>query len=96
MATELLSLSEMKKTNRFAATVLLAIGLAPLAMAQPQDHKRYYDKTHKDYHTWDANEEKSYGVFLNENHIQVHVFAKARPSEQQRYWNWRHDHPDAR
>jgi hypothetical protein len=85
----------MKTSNRFAAAILMAIGLcAPLVMAQDQDHHRYYDKTHKDYHTWDDNEQKSYGVFLNENHIAVHVFSKAKPTEQQQYWNWRHEHPD--
>jgi hypothetical protein len=24
------------------------------------------------------------------------VFRKARPDEQQRYWIWRHNHPDER
>jgi S-adenosylmethionine/arginine decarboxylase-like enzyme len=75
--------------------VLLAIGLtAPLVMAQDQNSRRYYDKTHKDYHRWNDNEQKSYTVFLNENHIAVHTFSKARPAEQQQYWNWRHEHPD--
>ena len=88
----------MTKLNRWAAATLLALGLtAPLVMADDHDHdnnRRYYDKTHKDYHQWNANEDKSYGVFLSTNHIQVHAFSKARPSEQQKYWNWRHDHPD--
>jgi hypothetical protein len=85
----------MKKTNRCAVAFLLALGLtAPLVRADDHDTKRYYDKTHKDYHQWNANEEKSYSVFLGENHIQVHTFKKAKPTEQQKYWQWRHDHPD--
>ncbi len=87
----------MNTSSRCAAAIILAIGVAaPLVIAQDrdQDHRRYYDKSHKDYHTWNDSEQKSYGVFLNENHLQVHVFAKAKPSEQQKYWAWRHDHPD--
>ncbi len=77
---------------------MLSVGLmtAPLAMAQYHDTHRYYDRDHKDYHRWNDNEERSYGIFLNENHIGIHVFRKAPPAEQQRYWNWRHDHPDER
>jgi hypothetical protein len=85
----------MKTFNRYAAALLLAGALtAPMVMADDHDTRRYYDKQHKDYHQWNDNESKSYGVFLNENHIQVHVFKKAKPAEQQQYWNWRHDHPD--
>ena len=87
----------MTISNRCAAAVILAIGIAaPLAVAQDhdQDHKRYYDKTHKDYHNWDDNEQKNYTVYLNEKHIKVHTFTRARPSEQQQYWAWRHEHPD--
>jgi hypothetical protein len=88
----------MTKLNRCAAATLLALGLtAPLVLADDHDNnnnRRYYDKNHKDYHQWNANEDKSYGIYLNENHIAVHTFQKARPAEQQNYWNWRHDHPD--
>jgi hypothetical protein len=87
----------MTKLNRCAAAALLALGLtAPLVMADDHstNNKRYYDKSHKDYHQWNANEDKSYSVFLSTNNIHVHAFSKAKPAEQQQYWNWRHDHPD--
>jgi hypothetical protein len=86
----------MKTPTRSIAALFLAAGLmtTPLAMAGELDNHRYYDKNHKDYHQWNENEERSYGIFLNENHIQVHVFSKAKPAEQQQYWNWRHQHPD--
>jgi hypothetical protein len=87
----------MTKLNRCAATALVALGLtAPLVIADDHsnNNKRYYDKSHKDYHQWNANEDKSYSVFLSTNNIQVHAFSKAKPTEQQQYWNWRHDHPD--
>jgi hypothetical protein len=82
--------------NRFAITLtLLAAGLgAPLMVKADGPPQRYYDKQHKDYHEWNANEEKSYSVYLGEKHITVHTFQKAKPKEQQDYWNWRHQHPD--
>jgi hypothetical protein len=60
---------------RYLSSLLLTAALAsPVAMmaaASPQDdrshensqgenNKRYYDKRHKDYHNWDANEDRSY------------------------------------
>ena len=89
----------MTKLNRCAAATLLAFGLTSVVMADDHDNNRtsnhrYYDKEHKDYHEWNANEEKSYGVYLNENHMKVHTYQKARPTEQQNYWKWRHEHPD--
>jgi hypothetical protein len=87
---------QMKNINRYAGTFLLAVGIiaTPLVAADDHDTHRYYDKQHKDYHQWDGNEQKSYTVYLNENHIQVHAFKKAKPTEQQQYWQWRHEHPD--
>ena len=85
----------MKTRNRYAAALLLAVSLtAPLVMADDHDNKRYYDKTHKDYHQWNENEDRSYNQFLNEKHVQVHHWKKAKHAEQQEYWNWRHEHPD--
>jgi len=83
--------------RRLAALLLAASFAIPAAvMAEDRDHKRYYDKTHKDYHEWNENENRGFNIFLNENHLRVHTWQKAKPSEQQRYWQWRHDHPDER
>ena len=86
----------MKTPTRYFAALILASAITaiPMAFADDHDTHRYYDKNHKDYHQWNDNEDRSYGIFLNENHIQVHTFRKAKPEEQQRYWTWRHDHPD--
>ena len=86
----------MKTTHRYAACFLAAIALttAPLAIADDHDTHRYYDRSHKDHHRWNDNEQRNYDLFRNENHIQTHTFRQAKPSEQQQYWNWRHEHPD--
>jgi uncharacterized protein YxeA len=85
----------MKTLNSCVAALILMGGLsATVARADDHDNKRYYDKAHKDYHQWNDSEESSYAKFREERHIPDHPFAKARPTEQQQYWSWRHDHPD--
>ncbi len=92
----------MHRGHRYLVSFFLAAALAsPLAIAQ-QDHKngntenqnRVYDKDHKDYHNWDANEDRAWGQFLTENHKSPHDFKTANQKEQSQYWNWRHAHPD--
>jgi hypothetical protein len=90
----------------FKVIVLSAALVIPvLVSAQDRDHpdnkgqnnqqsRRYEDKTHKDSHEWNANEDQSYRRYLQEHHKKYHDFAKAKRSEQNDYWNWRHTHPD--
>jgi hypothetical protein len=80
--------------NRIAAGLALAIGLSAPLVVNADDHKRYYDKSHKDYHEWNDNETKSFNIYLGEKHIQVHTWEKSPAREQQDYWKWRHEHPD--
>ena len=78
--------------------------MAMMAAATPQDdkqhedrkdnHKRYYDKQHKDYHTWDDNENRAYGQYRSENPKVTLEFSKSSKKQQSDYWNWRHAHPD--
>jgi hypothetical protein len=83
--------------KRYVPALLLALSLsAPVAAVAQEHNQRYYDKQHKDYHEWNANEEKNFNVYLGEKHIKVHTWTKAKPRERQDYWNWRHDHPDGR
>src|ERR1700722_16682972 len=76
-----------------------------MAAASPQDdrnhenraenNKRYYDKSHKDYHNWDANEDRSYQRYQTEHH-QKRAFVQLNTRQQSGYWNWRHSNPDNR
>jgi hypothetical protein len=96
--------------NRFLSslflTAALAAPLATMAAARPQDNrtqekrddhnnKRYYDKSHKDYHNWDNNEDRAYVRYQNEHH-ETHAFVELNSRQQTVYWNWRHSHPDGR
>ena len=93
----------MRRTHRFVASLFLTAALAgPMAMMavpSPQGatvQVKVYDRSHKDYHNWDDNENRSWGVYLTNNHRPQHEYAKSKKSEQDQYWNWRHSHPDGK
>lgn len=99
----------MQRGNRYLSSLLLTAALAtPIAMAAatPQDdrreehrqvesNKRYYDKSHRDYHTWDSNEDRSYRRYQTEHH-QKRAFVQLNNRRRTVYWNWRHSNPDNR
>ena len=87
-------------------TAALAAPVATMASASPQGdrnqenrqgeiNKRYYDKGHKDYHTWDGNEDRSYQRYQTEHH-QRRAFVQLNTRQQNGYWSWRHSNPDNR
>ena len=91
----------MRFAHRYIISLFLAAAiaapLATLAAPAPNDdgvQVRVYDSNHKDYHNWDDNENRQWGIFLTNNHRKSHEFAKANRKEQSEYWNWRHAHPD--
>ena len=91
----------MRLTNRFIGSLILAAAItAPMTMIAAPGAKdegvsvRVYDSGHKDYHNWDDNENKAWGVYLSGNHKKSHEFSKSSKREQSNYWNWRHAHPD--
>jgi hypothetical protein len=91
----------MRSTHRYMSSLLLAAALvAPVAiMAAPAPNDdgvqvRFYDTHHKDYHNWDDRENRSWGVYLSNNHKRSHEFSRSSRREQSHYWNWRHSHPD--
>src|SRR5580700_5765023 len=60
---------------------------------QRENNKRYYDRGHKDYHNWDANEDRSYQRYQTEHH-QKRPFVQLSTRQQTVYWNWRHNIED--
>ena len=91
----------MNHLERYLGSLFLVAALATpatiMAVPAPQDdreHKRVYDRDHKDYHHWDDNENRAWGHFLTENHRESHEYAKSNRKEQSEYWNYRHSHPD--
>lgn len=83
----------------FGAILLSAALLTPIAgMAADDDHKdkdhRYYDRSNKDYHAWNNNEDQAYRKYLQEQHRDYRDFNRANKRDQDNYWKWRHAHPD--
>jgi hypothetical protein len=82
-----------------AGTALIAgLAVAP-PFAQAQDHKdatvTYHDKKGNDDHQWNDHEDKAYAIYQHDNHKKAVEFGKLKESDQQAYWNWRHEHSDA-
>jgi hypothetical protein len=75
----------------------LLLSGAPVAVKayDHDDHeKRYYDKEGRDYHNWNATEDRAYREFLQERHEKYRDWNRASSREQRDYWRWRHSHPD--
>jgi hypothetical protein len=51
---------------------------------------RVYDKSHKDYHVWDDQEDQTYRKYLNDNNQKYRPIAKLSSKQQTNYWNSRH------
>ena len=78
-----------------AASAGPAWAVSPAAGAPAQDHPhRYYDRERKQYHEWNEQEEHAYRNWMNQQHRKYRDFGKLHRNDQQRYWHWRHDHPD--
>jgi hypothetical protein len=79
---------------------ITAVSVAPTALLA-QDHddhhndRVYHDKAHNDDHHWDSHEDKAYRMWTEQNHRQYRDFSRLKEHDQQAYWGWRHDHPDA-
>jgi hypothetical protein len=94
----------MHHAHRYVASLLLTAALVgPMSiMAVPRPagatvEVRVYDRHHRDYHNWDGRENHAWGVYLTNHHRRHHYeYARASRREQDRYWNWRHSHPDGR
>ena len=93
----------MHRGYNFLVTAFLAAALAvPLAGAlqdhdnhdHDRDDHRIYDRDHKDYHTWDANEDRAYRGWLETRHETYLDFNRLDAKRQQEYWAWRHNHED--
>jgi hypothetical protein len=91
----------MHRAHHYIASLFLSAAIAApgaiMAIPVPQQvgvQVRVYDRSHKDYHNWDENENRAWGQYLSENHRNSHEYTKAKKKEQSQYWKWRHAHPD--
>jgi hypothetical protein len=86
----------MLKKTFSALTIVAALGgsmLVPAtAMAQSGVELRFYDRSHKDYHHWNNDEDHFYRQYLTEHHRKYRTFSHMSKQQQREYWKWRHDH----
>ena len=84
----------------FLGAALMAPVAISTSAAMQDDHRderkqtRVYDRSHKDYHNWNDNEDRSYRVYLGEQHQDYREYSRLNRGQQNKYWNWRHSHPD--
>jgi hypothetical protein len=55
---------------------------------------RIYDEPNRDYHRWDAREDRAYREYLREQRREYREFRVLDRRDQEGYWRWRHAHPD--
>jgi hypothetical protein len=59
--------------------------------------QRYYDLDGRDYHHWNAQEERAYRHWVEKERRQAYrQYRKANKQQQREYWRWRHANPDWR
>ena len=64
-------------------------------VAKAEKKLRVYDAKHKDYHEWTPDEDRTYRGYLSERHEEYREFGKLNRSQQDDYWEWRHEHHDS-
>jgi hypothetical protein len=84
---------------KFTGALLLGVGLMlPMAAQDRDDHhdkgNRYYDTDRKDYHEWNAGEEKAWHRYWEDQHHAAVDWQRANEEQRRAYWRWRHEHPD--
>jgi hypothetical protein len=89
----------MHRAHRYIASLFLTAALvAPVAIiaAEPQVSVQFQvrDKQHKDYHTWNNQEDQAYRGYLNEQHQPYRAYPKQSKKVQNQYWNYRHTQGD--
>jgi hypothetical protein len=86
----------MLKKMFSALTIAAALGgsvlLPATASAQTGVELRFYDRSHRDYHRWDREEDRRYRAYLAERHRRYLAFERASRQRQRAYWQWRHSH----
>jgi hypothetical protein len=85
----------MVRRTLSALTLVAAIGapalLPTVALAQSVS-LRIYDRSHKDYHPWNGDEDRTYRQYLTDHHRSYRAISKTTKKQQAEYWQYRHQH----
>ena len=61
-----------------------------------QQAKRYYDKSARDYHEWNQDEDRRYHEYAKERHLRDRDFDRLSSRQQSDYFKWSHEHQPQR
>ena len=83
----------MRRIQNYVSVLLLGGSLA--LMAGCAARVGVYDPGYRDYHRWNAGEDRAYHTYWMENHGRepYRDFKKLNADQQNDYWKWRHGHP---
>lgn len=87
------TVSRFCNVGLLGTALMIPVATAPLAL-RAQD-RTYHDQGRNDDHQWNTGEDRAYRAWLKENHRKYKDFAKLKKQDQESYWAWRHEHPDA-
>ena len=85
-----------KYLGAFMLTAVLAMPAVSVLRADDDrdDHpKRYYDDERRDWHQWNANEDRAWHHYWEERHEAYVDWDRANKEQRRAYWKWRHEHP---
>jgi hypothetical protein len=83
-------LSSLIVTAALLAPVAASAAATPAGARETTTQKRVYDRSHKDYHVWDNNEDQAYRTYLGDQHIKYRSYSTLGRKKQTTYWNYRH------
>jgi hypothetical protein len=91
----------MKKIrNLLAAMPICAALLWPVTSLaydhDRDDRDRYYDQEHKDYHQWNADEQRYWRDYWVREKRPYIEWERANEEQRRAYWHWRHEHEHER
>jgi hypothetical protein len=78
-----------------AFTIMAALGgpaLVPATAHAQGIELTFCDRSHRDYHRWNHDEDRYYREYLREHHRRYHSFSRMNHQRQLEYWRWRHEH----
>jgi hypothetical protein len=90
----------MQRLHWCLGSILLGATLiAPAGVEARDRHENcpnngYYDRDHRDCHTWDEHEGRAYQSWQEARHKTHREYSRLKAQERSEYWKWRHEHPD--
>jgi hypothetical protein len=63
---------------------------------ESEQSKRYFDKSAKDYHEWNQDEDRRYHEYVKERHLKDRDFNRLNARDRNAYFKWRHEHESDR